>query len=202
MHHHYLTMTLLTLTYLLTYLLSYLLTHSLVKDPLSVSGNKVRVYYHLCIRHTKESAFVPHIISEITRCYFHIEEKCFKHVLSYATYYNRYLAIVTSFETVVNIENTSFNCLVYSRFFSHVENQSVYPISIFLIPCILMYKLNSEVVFTSSDECRYTLVILYALSYLLEYIYITVYSQSSRNCIFQNLTFLKDLKKDINMSPF
>ena len=31
---------------------------------------------------------------------------------------------------------------------------------------------------------------------------ITVYSPSSRNFIFQNLLFVKDLKKNITMSPF
>ena len=32
-----------------------------------VSGNKVRVCYHLCLRHTIQRAFVLHIISEIAR---------------------------------------------------------------------------------------------------------------------------------------
>ena len=31
---------------------------------------------------------------------------------------------------------------------------------------------------------------------------ITVYTPSSRNCIFENLTFLKDLKINITMLPF
>ena len=31
---------------------------------------------------------------------------------------------------------------------------------------------------------------------------VTVYSPSSRNCIFQNLSFLKDFKKNIAMSPY
>ena len=34
----------------------------------SVSGNKVRVCYRLCIRHTTERAFALYLISEIARC--------------------------------------------------------------------------------------------------------------------------------------
>ena len=60
----------------------------MLPDCVTVSGNKVRVCYHLCIRHTTERAFVLHIISGIARCYFHIKEKCFTHILSYAAYYN------------------------------------------------------------------------------------------------------------------
>ena len=44
---------------------------------IAVSGNKVCVCYHLCIRHMTESMFVLHIISEIMRCCFLIKEKCF-----------------------------------------------------------------------------------------------------------------------------
>ena len=54
----------------------------------SVSGNKLRVCYHLCIRHTTERALGLYIISEIARCYFHIKEKCVTYILSYAAYYN------------------------------------------------------------------------------------------------------------------
>ena len=60
----------------------------LIDQLVSVSGNKVCVCYHLRIRHTTEHVFVMHIISETTRCYFHIKEKYFTHILSYAAYYN------------------------------------------------------------------------------------------------------------------
>ena len=53
----------------------------------TVLGNKVRVCYRLCIRHTTECAFTLFLVSEIARCYFHIKEKCFTHILSYAAYY-------------------------------------------------------------------------------------------------------------------
>ena len=36
----------------------------------------------------------------ITNCYFRIKGKCFTHILSYVAYYNHYLAIVSSFETI------------------------------------------------------------------------------------------------------
>ena len=51
-------------------------------------GKQSPSMYHLCIRHTTERAFALLLISEIARCYFHIKEKCFTHILSYATYYN------------------------------------------------------------------------------------------------------------------
>ena len=40
-----------------------------------------------------DSAFVLQKNSEIACWYFHIKEKCFIHVLSYAAYYHHYLAI-------------------------------------------------------------------------------------------------------------
>ena len=39
----------------------------------TVLGNKLCVCYHLYIRHTTESVLVLHIVSEITRYYFHIK---------------------------------------------------------------------------------------------------------------------------------
>ena len=69
----------------------------------SMSGNKVCVCYRLCIRHTTERAFALYLISESVRCYFHIEKKCFTHILSFAAYYKHYLAIFSFFETSVNI---------------------------------------------------------------------------------------------------
>ena len=44
--------------------------HVYCRPYITVSGNKVRVCYHLCIRHATERAFVLHILSEIARCYF------------------------------------------------------------------------------------------------------------------------------------
>ena len=51
---------------------------------------------------------------------------------------------------------------------------------------------------------RHFLIIAYLYLFILDIIwfYTTVCTASSRNCIFQNLTFLKDLKKNINTSPF
>ena len=63
--------------------------NAVLECVLSVSGNKVRVCYHLCRRHTTERAFVLHIISEIARSYFHIKEKCF----SYISYHMRHIII-------------------------------------------------------------------------------------------------------------
>ena len=55
---------------------------------ITVSGNKVHVRYHLCIRHTKERAFVLHIIWEIAIAIFLFK----KHVLR-ISYYMRHIII-------------------------------------------------------------------------------------------------------------
>ena len=48
-----------------------------------VSGNKVRVGYHLCKR---ETVFELHLISEIMRYYFHVIKYLSKLVESYAVF--------------------------------------------------------------------------------------------------------------------
>ena len=54
------------------------------KYPYSVSGNKVRVCYHLCIRHTFDMVLELHQSSENTHCYFHIIKDKNTYRLSFA----------------------------------------------------------------------------------------------------------------------
>ena len=73
-----------------------------------VSGNKVRVCYHLCLRRTTEAALALHIISKIARCYFFLLKNNVLHI----SYHMRHIIITnyqffSFFETIVNIENTS-----------------------------------------------------------------------------------------------
>ena len=67
---------------------------------ISVSGNKVRVCYHLCIRHTLDTVFELHQSSENKQGYFHIIKN---KMLSYAVQYYCILVICVFLKTFVDI---------------------------------------------------------------------------------------------------
>ena len=75
------------------------INHALI--PLS--GNTLRVCYHLCIRHTLDTVFELHQSSENTHRYFHIIKKENTYRLIYAVLYYCLLEICVFLKTFVDV---------------------------------------------------------------------------------------------------